>query len=47
MAKKRPTRLQSFINKYGPEMGPYLLSRIAKVAAQARWKAYYRDRVSP
>ena len=37
-------RMQSFIKKYGPIEGPARVKYIAKVAVQARWKAYYRDR---
>lgn len=42
--EKRPTRLESFIRKYGPIEGPARLRYIGKVAAHAGWKARYRDR---
>ena len=38
------TRRESFIKKYGPVEGLARLCYIAKVAAQARWKAFYRGR---
>ncbi len=42
------TRRQiSFIRKYGLKEGLARVSYIAKVAAHARWKAFYRDRPSP
>ncbi len=40
----RKTRRQQFIDKYGPVLGPVMLSHISKVAAQARWKSYYKNR---
>ena len=38
------TRRENYIKKYGPIMGPFILSRNARIAAQARWKAFCGDR---
>jgi hypothetical protein len=38
-------RLQSFIAKYGEIEGRARVRYIAKVAAQARWKAFYKGRI--
>ena len=37
-------RLQSYINHYGDIAGRLLYHALQSQAAQARWKAFYRDR---
>jgi hypothetical protein len=37
-------RLDSYIARYGPEVGPIVYRALQSQAAQARWKAFYRDR---
>lgn len=37
-------RLDSYIQKYGLHPGTLIYTTLQKEAAQARWKAYYRDR---
>jgi len=37
-------RLVSYIRKYGEHEGRLLYHALQSQAAQARWKAYYRDR---
>lgn len=37
-------RLDSYVRKYGPVAGPIIYRTLQREAAQARWKAYYRDR---
>ena len=37
-------KLASFTQKYGPLVGPRLLSALQKEAAHARWKEFYRRR---
>lgn len=34
----------SYIKEYGQEVGDIIYRTLQKEAAQARWKAYYRDR---
>jgi hypothetical protein len=34
----------SYLRKYGQELGTIIYTTLQKEAAQARWKAYYRDR---
>jgi hypothetical protein len=35
---------QSYLIKYGPVIGAILYRALQREAAQARWKAFYRDR---
>lgn len=37
-------KLDSYIKKYGEEQGRKFYHALQSQAAQARWKAYYRDR---
>jgi hypothetical protein len=37
-------RLESYIRKYGEAAGRKLYHALQSQAAQARWKAFYRDR---
>jgi hypothetical protein len=37
-------RIDMFICKYGPVDGPKIYSALQANAANARWKAFYRDR---
>jgi hypothetical protein len=37
-------RLESYIRKYGEDAGRKLYHTLQSQAAQARWKAFYRDR---
>ncbi len=37
-------RRDSYIRKYGLELGTFIYTTLQKEAAQARWKAFYRDR---
>jgi len=37
-------RLDSFIRKYGADAGKKLFHALQSEAAQARWKAYWRNR---
>jgi hypothetical protein len=34
----------SYIRKYGQELGNIIYTTLQKEASQARWKVYYRDR---
>ncbi|MEQ1795013.1 MAG: hypothetical protein ABL970_12575 [Nitrospira sp.] len=38
-------RIDSYIKKYGPDAGPIIYRTLQSQAAQARWKAYYRDQL--
>ncbi len=35
---------QYYLKKYGPVIGEILYRTLQREAAQARWKAFYRDR---
>lgn len=37
-------KLQAYVQKYGPAIGPKLLHALQSQAAHARWKAFYRDK---
>jgi hypothetical protein len=38
-------RKSSYIKKYGQKAGAYIFKLLQKIAAQARWKALYREKV--
>jgi hypothetical protein len=37
-------QIDRFIRKYGKEIGTIIYRTLQKEAAQARWKAFYRDK---
>jgi len=38
-------RLEFYVRKHGPVVGPALYRALQREAAHARWKAHYRGRV--